>query len=59
MDRTEDLRQPVNRQVILVTNDFENVFSYKYLLDNCFFLAESCVDFYGDNCINITYSYVS
>jgi hypothetical protein len=59
----KDLQHPADQQVISVMNDSENVISYKYLLHNCFFLAESyrhrCVDFYDDNSINITYCYVS
>jgi hypothetical protein len=63
MARIKDLRQPAIQEVISVINDSKNVISYKYLLDNCFFLAESfrhgCGDFYFHNFINSTYSYVS
>jgi hypothetical protein len=41
MARIKDLQQPANQQEVSVINDSENVISYKYILDNCFFLAES------------------
>jgi hypothetical protein len=63
MARIKALKQPANQEEISVINDSKNEISYKYLLHNFLFLAESYIHryvyFYVDKFINIIYSYVS